>query len=145
MRATSHRGAAVGGGLGDGREHLHVVYALVERGVAGQRVRLVDAGDLLQEGARLEDEAVVLAKADARCVHRQPAGEVRVVRPDDHPPVTARAGGALVQHELELRGTLLLPLRGAFVAEDLERETVRVAGGDAGDLHDADAVLETGR
>ena len=58
--------------------------------------------------------------------------------------ITARAGGTLVQHELELRRTLLLPLRGALVPEDLEREAVRVAGGDAGDLHDTDALLESG-
>ena len=43
--------------------------------IAGQRVRLVDTGDLLQERARLEDEAVVLANTHAWCVHRQAAGE----------------------------------------------------------------------
>jgi hypothetical protein len=45
---------------------------------------------------------------------------------------------------MELCRTLLLPLCSAFVTEDLERETIRVAGSDAGDLHDADAALQSG-
>ena len=121
------------------------MYALVERGVAGEGVGLVDARHLLQEGARLEDEAIVLANARARRVHRQPAGEIRVVWTDDHLAVATRAGWTFVQHEQEFTGTFLLPLRGAVVAEDLECQAVRVAGGDAGDLHHADAALQLGR
>ena len=87
---------------------------------------------------------VVMPNAHARRIHRQAAGEVRVVRTDDHATITARSGRALVQHELELRGTLLLPLCGAVVAEDLERQAIRMAGGDTGDLHHTDGVLELG-
>src|SRR5215217_1225176 len=85
-----HRGAAVDGGLGDRGKNLHVVYALVERGIARQRVRLINAGDFLEEGACLEDEAIVLANAYTRCIHRQAAREVRVVRTDDHATITPR-------------------------------------------------------
>ena len=72
---------------------------------------------LLEKARALEDEAIVLPDTDAWCVHRQPSGEVWVVWTDDHPAVAPRgAGGALVQHEMELCGTLLLPLRSAAVA-----------------------------
>src|SRR5215217_691765 len=139
-----HCRAAVGGGLGDRSKDLHVVYALVERGIARQRVRLINAGDLLEERACLENEAIVLANAYTRCIHRQAASEVRVVWTDDHPAIAARISRTFVQHELEFTGAFLLPLRGALVTEDFKCEAVRVAGGDARDLRHADAVLQLG-
>jgi hypothetical protein len=48
----------------------------------------VKAGDLLEEGTRLEYEEVVLPMTDARKVHGQPARDVRVVRADENLPVT---------------------------------------------------------
>ena len=82
-------------------------------------------GHLLQEGAGLVGEAVVLAEAHARRVHRQAAGDVRVVRADDHAAEAAAPGRALVQHQVELRRSLLRPLRGTLVAEDLDGQAVR--------------------
>jgi hypothetical protein len=50
------------------------VYALIKRGVAGQRVGFVDASDFLQEGTSLEIEAVVVSKAYAGAsIGRPPA------------------------------------------------------------------------
>src|SRR3954449_10136296 len=115
-----HRGAASCGGLSDRSKDLHVVYALVEGGIAWQRVRLINAGDLLEEGACLEDEAIILANAYTRRIHRQTAGEIRVVWTNDHPAVAARTGRTFVQHELEFTGAFLLPLRGALVTENLK-------------------------
>ena len=119
--------------------------ALGERGTARQGVRLVEAGDLLQEGAGLVDETVVLTETDAGGVHRQTAGDVRVVGSDDHAPVAVGAGGtALVQHQLELGRTLLRPGGRALVPEHLQLESVRMTGGDPGHLDDAGAVGERG-
>ena len=103
-----------------------------------------DAGDLLQEGAGLVDETFVLTEADTGCVHRQTAGDIRVVRTDDHAAETAVPVGPSFSISWNSRRTLLLPLRGALVAEHLQREPVGVAGGDSGDLDDADAVVEAG-
>ena len=59
----------------------------------GSEADLVESGDLLQEGAGLVDETVVLAETDTGGVHRQTAGDVRVVRSDDHPAVAVGARG----------------------------------------------------
>ena len=132
------------GRLRHGREDLQVVHALVEGGGARQGVGLVDPGHLLQEGAGLVDEALVLAQPDAGGVHRQPAADVGVVGAEDDPPVAPLGRRPLGEHQLELGGPLLLPRRGTPVTEDLEGQPVRVAGGDPGDLHHPHPVVERG-
>ena len=51
---------------------------------------------------------------------------------------------ALVEHQLELRRTLLLPGGGAAVTEHLQRQPVGMTRGDPRDLDDPDTVLELG-
>ncbi len=98
--------------------------------------------DLFEEGARLVDEAVVLADAHPGRVHRQAAGDVGVLGSDDHPPEAALGRRALVEHQLELGGRSCSHFAAPSVAEDLQREPVRVARGHPGHLHDADAPRE---
>jgi hypothetical protein len=111
-----------GGGPDDGLLQEQGVQAVGERGVAGQ---LVAAGDLVEEGAGLVDEAVVVAGADARGVHRQAAGDVGVVDADDDAAEAVGAGG-----DLELTRAAHVERHRAALAEDLELERVRVTARD---------------
>ena len=135
-------GAAVAGGLGNRGEQFHVVHALVEGRAAGQRGCLVDAGDLFEERPGLVGEGVVLAEPDARGVHRQATGQVRVLRPEDDLPVTGLRGLALAQEQLDLGRPTLIEAGGAVLAEHLEDQAVGVPGGDPGHLDGTRAVLE---
>ena len=120
------------------------MHALVEGCAAGEPVGLVDAGDLLEEGAGLVHEAVVLADTHARGVHRKSAREVRVIRPDDHPAVAAARCRVVVVDHLEFGGSLLFPACGSAVTEDLQEQAVRMSRGDPRHLDDADALGELG-
>src|SRR6476646_8320067 len=67
------------GGRDDGVEHAEVVQSFGQARAARQSVQ---AGDLIQEGPRLEGEEIVLPMADAGKVHREAAGDIRVGGPD---------------------------------------------------------------
>ena len=90
------------------------MHALVEGRAARQRGCLVDAGDLLEEGPRLIGESVVLTEADARGIHRQAAGQVRVIGTEDDLPVTVLRGRRLVQEQLDLSRPALVELAAPF-------------------------------
>ena len=110
----------------------------------GSEVSLVQACHLLEEGAGLVDETLVLAHPDAGGVHRQSAAEVGVLGTDSDPAEAPAAGRVFVEHQPVLPGPLLRPERRAAVSVHLEDQAVRVAGGDPGDLDDPDRVLEPG-
>ena len=71
-----------------------------EGGVARQ---FVEAGDLVEEGAGLVDEAVVVAGADPGGVHGQAAGDVGVLDADDDAPESV---GSLTGARRSRSGTL---------------------------------------
>src|SRR6478609_2006636 len=96
-------GTAIAGGFGHCGKQFHVVHTLVEGRATRQRLGLVDTGNLLEERPGLVGERVVLAESDARRVHRQTTGQVRVLRPEDDLPVTGLRGLALAQEQLNLR------------------------------------------
>jgi hypothetical protein len=107
-----------------------VVQALGERGVARE---LVAAGDLVEEGAGLVDEAVVVAGPDSGGVHGQAAGDVGVLDADDDPSEAVRLARQPAADDRELTGTADVEGEGTLLAEDLELQGVRVAVGNAGD------------
>ena len=94
---------------------------------------LWNACDLLEERARLVGECVVLPEADTRGVHREPAGDVGVLRSEDHLPVPVLGRGDIVQEELDLGGATLVVPGATVLAEDLEDEAVGVPGRDVVD------------
>ena len=121
---------ACGGGAHDGFLDLQVVQPVGEGCVVRD---LVAARDLVEERARLVDEAVVVAGADPGGVHGQAARDVRVVHADDHPPEAVAGTGQPAGGDLELAAAAHVERQRAALAEHLELQRVRVAERDARD------------
>jgi hypothetical protein len=102
-RLCIDRGPVLGGGPDDRLLHEQVVQALGERGVARE---LVAAGDLVEEGAGLVDEAVVVAGPDPGGVHGQAAGDVGVPDTDDDPSEAVRFARQPAADDRELAARL---------------------------------------
>src|SRR4051794_37510611 len=100
------RGAAGGGGPGDGVDDREVAQAVLEAGDPGQAV---DAGDLLEEGASLVPEQVPRPERDSGEVHRQTALDVRVRRPDEDLVEPVEAVVAQLSDHRELGGPVHVP------------------------------------
>ena len=71
---------------------------------ARQWAEFADAGDLVQKRARLVGEQIGHTVTDAAGIHRQPAADVGVFRPDQHPPGTGDVAADIVGGDLELAG-----------------------------------------
>ena len=121
------------------------MHAFVESGAAGKTLALRYLRDLLEEGPGLVRESVVLAETDARGVHRQTAGDVRVFRAENDLPIAVLRRLAPTEEQLNLGWAALIEGGGAIFAEHLEGQTVRVSGGDPGHLQGADPGGESGR
>src|SRR5680860_908312 len=102
--------AAVEGRLGDRGEDLHVVETVLQRRHCGQPV---EAGHLVQEGASLPGEEVVLPVTHRREVHRQTSLEVRVVRAEEDLARTIDDAGRTLVGEGELSRTVQVVRRRA--------------------------------
>ena len=89
-----------------------------------QRTELADARDLIEEGTGLPAEHVSHPVSDTAGVHRQPATDVRVLRPDQHPPWATDIAADVVGRDLEFAWTLQIECGRALGCEQFETEAV---------------------
>ena len=134
VRQRQGRVGGGGGDLGDLLLHLEGVQPVAEGGIAGD---LVVAGDLVEEGAGLVDETVVVAGADTGGVHRQTAGDVGMVDADDDPAVAGRVGGS----DLELPARLTSKARAPRSQNTSNLSVFGWPVGDPGDVEIAGGAI----